>query len=242
MQKSDMEKNPIYLQIRKSIYDKIISGEYKAGEKMPSEDKLAEIYGVSRITINKALTELINQEYLLREHGRGTFVSKMRKEGTAKRKLGFSEALTEKGFKVETIVYEKKKEVPTKELASIFSIPVTKELVYLNRLRYINKVPIVLQKSYILVDDCEKLLNMDFENKSLYAILKDAFQVPVLSAKDTIEAIAAEEDIAAKLQVAPGFPVLRSKRVARTSNDKIVEYAISFYRGDQYVLEVDYSQ
>lgn len=241
MQESDFGKVPIYLQIRKNIYDKIISGEYKPGEKLPSEDKLAESFGVSRITINKALAELMNQEYLIREHGRGTFVSKMRKEGTGKKKLGFSQSLTEKGFKVDTTVYEKKKEYPAKETAQLFGIPITQEIVHLKRLRHINQNPIVLQESYVLVDDCEKLLAVDFEKESLYDVMEKKFGTPVTNAKDTIEAVAAAGEVSEALQVEHGFPVLRSKRIARTRDNKVVEMTISMYRGDQYVLEVEYN-
>ena len=62
MKASDFKKVPIYLQIRESIYNKIVNGEYRAGDKLPSEDKLAETFGVSRMTVNKALMELVNQE------------------------------------------------------------------------------------------------------------------------------------------------------------------------------------
>lgn len=78
---SGFRKTPIYLQIREAIYNKIISGEYKSGEKLPSEDSLAVQYGVSRMTVNKAIMELVNKEYLTRIQGSGTYVSKMRKEG-----------------------------------------------------------------------------------------------------------------------------------------------------------------
>ena len=87
MNENDFKKSPVYLQIRETIYNKIISGEYKAGEKLPSEDKLAEQFGVSRMTINKALMELVNKEYLTRVQGSGTFVSKMRKEGSTSKIL-----------------------------------------------------------------------------------------------------------------------------------------------------------
>lgn len=105
---NEFRKAPVYLQIREAIYNKIISGEYKAGEKLPAEEKLAEEYGVSRMTVNKALMELVSREYLTRIQGSGTYVSKMRREGTKTRGMSFRDSLMKKGFKVDTIVLEKK--------------------------------------------------------------------------------------------------------------------------------------
>ncbi|WP_334195774.1 GntR family transcriptional regulator [Muricomes intestini] len=240
MQELDFGEIPLYLQIRRTIYEKIINGEYKPGEKLPSEDKLAEVFGVSRITINKALAELMNQEYLIREQGRGTFVSKMRKEKTGRKSLGFSQSLVSKGFKVDTFVYKKEKMIPNKEIAQTLKVPVTREVIHLQRLRSVNKNPVVLQESYVFTNNCDRLLEIDFEKESLYEVLKNEFHEEVVTAKDTIEAIGAQGEMCEKLQVIPGFPILRAKRVASTQEGKNVEMTTSLYRGDQYVLEVEY--
>ena len=95
---NEFRKAPVYLQIREAIYNKIISGEYKAGEKLPAEEKLAEEYGVSRMTVNKAVMGLVSREYLTRIQGSGTYVSKMRREGTKTRGMSFRDSLTKKRF------------------------------------------------------------------------------------------------------------------------------------------------
>ena len=134
MKASDFKKVPIYLQIRESIYNKIVNGEYRAGDKLPSEDKLAETFGVSRMTVNTALMELVNQEYLVRTQGSGTFVSKVRKEGSKKSVMGFNASMESKGFLVNTNVLIQEMMLPGREISAKLNLPVTQEVLHLKRI------------------------------------------------------------------------------------------------------------
>lgn len=236
----DFKKAPIYLQIREAIYKKIIEGEYKAGERLPAEDKLAEIYGVSRMTVNKALMELVNREYLTRVQGSGTFVSKMRKEGSSAKGMSFNDSLTQKGFKVQTTVLEKQLVSPGKEIAELLRIPVTSQILYLKRLRKVHEEPIVVQEAYLSGNVSETLVGIDFTEQSLYASLEKYCNIKIVRAKDTVEAKAAEGEVCRLLEVEEGFPVLVSQRVAFDANEMPIELSYSIYRSDQYVLEVEY--
>lgn len=240
MIESDFKKSPVYLQIREYIYNRIISGEYKAGDKLPSEDKLAEQFGVSRMTVNKALMELVNREYLTRIQGSGTFVSKMRKEGSTSANMSFNDSLTSKGFKVNTKVYDKKLIIPSKEVAELLNIPVTEKVLYLRRLRFVNNEPIVVQEAYLTTAVSSKLINIDFEQYSLYAVLREVCGEEIIRAKDIVEAKAADEEVSQVLCIKSGFPVLKIRRVAFNSMDKPIELSYSIYRSDQYELEVEY--
>lgn len=240
MNENDFKKAPVYLQIREDIYNKIISGEYRSGDRLPAEDKLAEQYGVSRMTVNKALMELVNREYLTRIQGSGTFVSKMRKEGTNTKGMSFNDSLTQKGFKVDTIVLEKKMIVPNKEVAEMLNIPITSQVLYLKRLRKVHKEPIVLQEAYLSDKVSDILIGIDFTQQSLYSSLKKYCNFEITRAKDTVEAKAAKGDMCELLEIKEGFPVLVSQRIAFDSNENPIELSYSVYRSDQYVLEIEY--
>ena len=213
---NEFRKAPVYLQIREAIYNKIISGEYKAGEKLPAEEKLAEEYGVSRMTVNKALMELVSREYLTRIQGSGTYVSKMRREGTKTRGMSFRDSLMKKGFKVDTIVLEKKMVTPNKEVAEILNISITSRVMFLKRLRKVHENPIVVQESYL------------------------SSQTEIVRAKDTVEAKAATGEVCDWLEAEEGFPVLVARRVAYDAENDPIELSNSIYRSDQYVLEIEY--
>ena len=219
---NEFRKAPVYLQIREAIYNKIISGEYKAGEKLPAEEKLAEEYGVSRMTVNKALMELVSREYLTRIQGSGTYVSKMRREGT------------------DTIVLEKKMVTPNKEVAEILNISITSRVMFLKRLRKVHENPIVVQESYLSSKVSEKLFNVDYNQYSLYDSLKEICQTEIVRAKDTVEAKAATGEVCDWLEAEEGFPVLVARRVAYDAENDPIELSNSIYRSDQYVLEIEY--
>lgn len=240
MDKNDFTKSPYYIQIRDVIYNKIISGEYKAGDKLPSEDNLAEFFGVSRMTVCKALTMLINNDYLDRVQGKGTFVSKLRKEGSKLDVAGFSDSMISKGFKVNTQVFLKELEIPTKEIVRKLNIPFTQKVLHLKRLRVVNDEPIVVQDSYLNIKLCEELIDIDFETNPLYESIRNICKKDIVRASDIIEAISAEGEISKLLDIKVGVPVLLTKRTAYIENDIPIEFTYSWYRSDQYVLEVDY--
>ena len=237
---NEFKKAPVYLQIREAIYNKIISGEYQAGEKLPAEEKLAEEYGVSRMTVNKALMELVSREYLTRIQGSGTYVSKMRREGPKTSGMSFNDSLTKKGFKVDTIVLEKKMITPNKEVAEILNIPITSQVLFLKRLRKVHKNPIVVQESYLSSKVSEKLFPVDYEHHSLYDSIKELCNTDIVRAKDTVEAKAATGEVCDWLEAEEGFPVLMARRVAYDTENDPIELSYSIYRSDQYVLEIEY--
>ena len=205
-----------------------------------TEEKLAEEYGVSRMTVNKALMELVSREYLTRIQGSGTYVSKMRREGTKTRGMSFRDSLMKKGFKVDTIVLEKKMVTPNKEVAEILNISITSRVMFLKRLRKVHENPIVVQESYLSSKVSEKLFNVDYNQYSLYDSLKEICQTEIVRAKDTVEAKAATGEVCDWLEAEEGFPVLVARRVAYDAENDPIELSNSIYRSDQYVLEIEY--
>lgn len=240
MNKNDFTKSPYYVQIRDVIYNKIISGEYKAGDKLPSEDNLAQHFGVSRMTVCKALTMLIDKEYLTRIQGKGTFVSKLRKEGSRLDVAGFNDSMVNKGFTVNTKVFLRGLEIPSKEIVSKLNIPFTQKVLHLKRVRVVNDEPIVVQDTYLNIKLCEELVDIDFEKNPLYESIRNICKKNVVRANDIIEAISAESEISKLLDIKVGVPVLLTKRTAYIENDVPIEFTYSWYRSDQYVLEVEY--
>lgn len=240
MKASDLKKIPIYLQIRESIYNKIVNGEYRAGDKLPSEDKLSETFGVSRMTVNKALMELVNQEYLVRTQGKGTFVSKVRKEGSKKNVMGFNASMENKGFMVDTSVLTQEMMLPGREISAKMNLPVTQEVLHLKRIRNVNNEPIVLQESYVFTQKIEKLCAVDLRTQSLYKCLEEMCDEKIVKAHDVIEAIAAKGELCEALEIEAGFPALSIQRLAYGKSGNPVELTYSLYRSDQYEVELEY--
>ncbi len=239
MYTSEFNKSPIYMQIREAIYNKIITGEYKSGQRLESEDKLAGHFGVSRITVSKALAELVTKGYLTRIQGSGTYVSKIRNEKSKREIVGLSEVMAKKGYKYTTRLIEKELIFPTKEIAAFFNIPLNEKVIHIKRIRAVNDEPLIIQDTYLNGILCMPVYNIDLENCSLYKSITKFCGFSIERAKDTIEAISASGQTKDILNVTEGFPLLLSRRLAYDKNDKPVELTYSTYRSDQYVLEIE---
>ena len=112
-----MDKRLKYYDLMEQLHGKIMSGEIRPGEKLPSENELSAEYGVSRQTVRKALQILQNEGYIYAEHGRGTFCSEMLRHTTPSKNIavvttylsdyifprivqGIDQVLTENGYSI----------------------------------------------------------------------------------------------------------------------------------------------
>lgn len=232
---------PYYIQIRESILEKIVSGELKVGEKLPSEENLAKYYGVSRMTVNKALSDLVDNGYLTRTPGSGTYISKIRREGSGMTTLSFMDSISKKGFKVVSEVIFKELEVPTKYVAEKLNVFLSQHVYHIKRIRSVNNMPVVFQDSYIRGDLCPGLFEYDLENESLYSTIEKITGNKIEKAKDKIEAIQCNEYMSKILNVDKNFPLLYIERVAFIDDVNPIELTYSWYRSDQYILEIEYN-
>lgn len=168
------------------------------------------------MTVNKAILEFVDREYLSSIQGSGTFVSKMRKEGSRSKEMSFNDSLTQKGFKVKTIVLEQKIVTPNREVAEALDIPLNEKVMYFKRLRKVHEEPVVIQEAYLKNNVVEALMNIDFTEQSLYASLKQYCGIDIQKAKGTVEAKAAHGEACEYLELAeqvtfvlPAFLVCR---------------------------------
>jgi GntR family transcriptional regulator len=104
----------------------------------------------------------------------------------------------------------------------------------LRRLRLADTEPLALETTCVCFIGCERLLESDLEHDSLYRLLADTFDMPPIAAEQEIEAALAGAEDAQLLDIAPGSPVLRTRRVTTTRRGQPIEYAVSVYRGDKY--------
>ena len=89
---------PLYTQIREVLRARILDGTYQPHQQMPSEGDMINLFGVSRITVRQALSDLQNEGLIFRIHGKGTFVSKPKAFQDLGRLQGFGEAMRQMGY------------------------------------------------------------------------------------------------------------------------------------------------
>ncbi|OCL25978.1 transcriptional regulator [Orenia metallireducens] len=224
---------PLYYQLENIIREKIEKGVYQPGDKIPSERQYSEEINLSRITIRKAINNLVQEGILERRRGQGTFVSE-KKLDTFPGLIGFNEHIEMMGMVPSSKVLENKVVFATHEIANRLEIKEEDKIILTARLRFANNQPIGYEKSYIPYNICPEILEIDLSKESIYNTLSKVGYKPTL-ANQEIEAILADEEIAELLGGSVDQPILRNTRVTYSGTTP-VEFSLNFYRGDNYSI------
>lgn len=227
---------PLYYQLKEIIRDMIENGELKPDEPVPPERVLCEMHGVSRMTVNKAIINLVNEGLLYREQGRGTFVAGPKKDYKVSGLTGLTEEMVKKGIKVDTKILSFRKMEPSKKMKSVFNIAEGR-IFEIERLRNVEDEPYALEFSYIPCRLCEGLTREMLEGQSLYNVLQKDFNLKMNHAAQTIEPIILDDYETNILQCENNLALL-FLRTTYTKDDVPMEYTKSIYRSDRYKFEI----
>lgn len=226
---------PLYVRIKNYIRLNIQNGVYHVNDKIPSERQLAEQFGVNRLTVGKALKELVQEEVLYSQIGKGTYVAPAKIGQMLQTLTSFTEDISGRGQRASSRVLYAAVERADEEVAKALSILRGAEVVVLHRLRLADGQIIALEKSHILYALCPHILeHHDFSRESLYHVLRTEFNLQMTYARQTIEAQIASKDDFELLEAGPCTPILAITRVTYDVNDQPIEYVRSSYRGDRY--------
>ncbi len=229
---------PVYWQIKESILKEITSGNLKPGDKILSEPQLKDKYGVSRLTARSAVTELVNEGYLIRKQGYGTFIQKPRIENSQERFKGFKSDMEDKGFTVSSTILESSEIYAPEFIQSSLMLDGNPKVFKIKRLRFANNEPIVIHESYIPSELCPNLLQYDFAKDSLYSVFTGKYKKTINNATEHLEAISADMEIASFLEIKEGDPILFIQRTSFIEDNIPFEYSRSWYRGDRYIFDI----
>jgi GntR family transcriptional regulator len=230
--------NPIprYVQLKEILRERVRTGEWGPGALIPSERELSEQYDISRMTTRQAITELVNEGIFFREQGRGTFVSRRRITQQLMRLTGFTEDISARGQRPTTRVLAAHM-IPADELvAERLGVALGEPIYSLRRLRLADDEPLALETSRLHFRGCERLLEEDLEQNSLYELLETKFGVTLMEAEQELDAGLAGPEEATLLKMAVGGSVLFIRRTTYTDRNQPIEYARSIYCGDQYTF------
>ncbi|MCT1367180.1 MULTISPECIES: GntR family transcriptional regulator [Kocuria] len=212
--------------------------ELSPGASLPGERQLEKHFGVSRITVRRAVADLVAEGVLVRIHGKGTFVS----HGRVRSDLhlaSFTEDMGLAGLQPSTQILVAEPLTPPSEVSEFFGLGANQPTLCIKRLRSANDAPVSVDESWMRPDLTEFLLAQDL-TKSLYGHLSTT-DFPVRSAHQTVEATSAESELAQVLDIAEASPVLRFIRHTFSVQDGApvpLEYSISTYRSDRYQLSM----
>ncbi len=224
---------PLYYQLKGILRSSITVGKFDTTGLFPSERELIESYRVSRMTVRRALSELVNEGLLVREQGRGSFVVQHRVQEQLGHLLSFTEIVREQSSPLESRVLDFQV-VADSEVAKKMGIRVEEELVRLHRLRLIGDDPLVLQTTYVRHSLCPDIVQRGLRDDSLYKTLEDDYGLLLGEATGTVEAIPSNDHEASLLNITEGAPILFFEQLTYLQDGSPAEYSRSSYRGDRY--------
>ncbi len=228
---------PLYYQLLDEIEEKIRSDAWPRGEKIPAERELCEIYGVSRITVRKAIDELTRSGKLTRLQGKGTFVSEQPITQTLGSIYSFSQEMEKQGKISTTNVLDIETIVADKKMADRLNINIGDEVLVLKRLRLADKQPIMYERTYFEKSKFKKLENIDFNQVGLYKTLELEFGIKSTKAVERFRACELTVNEAELLDAKPYSYGLVVQRTLY-SNDQIVSWSSLVSKGDSFEFNV----
>ncbi len=228
---------PLYQQLADRLRRQIADGDYRIGDRLPSEGALGEEFGVSRITVRAALDQLSAAGMLQRLRGKGTFVSAPPVEHELIRLTDFVEDMMAAGLNPTSRVFRLDEEPATPELAIAPGTPVVR----LDRLRLGDNAPIAVDTTFLPLRYGRLLERGYLEHETIYRQLETRYGIPVLSGGFLIEAGVASADLAAQLRIDQGSPLLIIRRTSYSTNREVIYYQKRYYRAYRvrYRLELN---
>ena len=231
---------PLYQQVHHLIRHRIAKGEYTPGSQIPSENELCRELKVSRVTLRESLRQLVRHDMLVKIQGKGTFVAvnPPRRLSTVKY-AGFLDELQELVLRLTVTDVDVRPVAPTPELTTLLRLNGAADVIRIQRLRHIENEPFSFTVNYLPLEIGKRVRAKDLYAVPLLRILQEDLRIPIVRARETIEAAPADPDVAAKLAIPVLYPVMHMKRVMYTTGDRPFELVETYYRADKYHYSVN---
>lgn len=227
---------PQYKQVYEALRREISSGEFSAGDLLPSEHELCARFSVARPTVRKALDQLVSDGFIFKHQGKGSIVKGAPKGIGILSISGTSAAVGSPNFSTHIIL---KPELRT--WTEAFSFPVEEwerraGCIYFERLRLLDGVPVFFDITMLPNIGLPRFLNYDLENRSLFDSLRSQYQITVTGGTQQLFAIRADKRLQEYLGVRAGHPILQLNRKIETSRPGFHIYSQVFCATQGYGL------
>lgn len=236
---SDSLAAPRYHQVYVTLRAWVRDGTYRPGDQIPTEPELCRLFGVSRITIRKAIDHLAREGWLMRHQGRGTFVQLSATRSSASADIeevrsqvaGFAAATDVRDLVVtETL--------PDEETRAALSLAEAQRVQRATHVRAMHGVPLGLITTFVPLDVARRVSAAEMAKQPMFELLEQA-GVRIGHADQFIGATLAGVEAARSLAIPVGAPVLRLVRTVFDDTGRPVERVIALYRADAYQYHME---
>jgi len=238
MQDKPLEKksqSPLYQQLMGRLKNDILAGVYPAGARIPSEQVLCDTYGVSRVTVRKAMLDLVQEGLLIRRQGKGTFVADERLQRDLHHITSFSDACRQTGHVAGAKLISAEWADATSEDVEKLGIEPDGRVVEICRLRLCDGEPVMLEINRFPAQYA--FLLEEASDASLYALLAQHGIIPSSAVHD-ISLGHATPMVSRHLGTAQGDALLLLDEVVLDQHEEPLHLSRQWIRGDKYTFRI----
>jgi DNA-binding GntR family transcriptional regulator len=222
----------LYEILRKHILD----GVYKEGDLLPSENELCQLYGMTRPTVRQSLGKLAADGYIKKHQGKGSIVHHLPKEIGILSVSGTTSAVGDRKLKTMIIVKPVLIQWPAGFMFPLTQLERESGCIYMERVRFLDDVPIFYDISYIANINLPRITARQFENRSLFQILRDYYRIEIEGGDQRIKAIQATAKISRFLNMKKGEAVLHLERKMETNKPGLFLYSSIYCNTVKYSI------
>ncbi len=232
---------PLYHQSYLLIRQKLLEGVYPLDKPMPTEEEMRQEFGVSRVTIRRALSELEAEGLIQRRRGSGTYPTEQVSISESRANIsGLYENIITLGLNAKAKLVTFETITATKSL-KLIDKRFSGSVLHIERVRALNKEPFSFMTSYIPGDLAKLFKKTEIDNQPLLMTMELAGIEPT-TAEQSVSATVAGPRVAAALKVPVGSPLIIMKRLSRDADGQPIEYFISLYRPDRFEYRMTLSR
>lgn len=220
------------------LRDEISRGVYAASGALPKEEVLAQRFGVSRITVRRALSDLAALNFVERRHGRGTFVHPRAPVLRSSPSLSVIDDLRATATETQVQVLSVRMEVPPPDVAALFPLEAGESCGHILRLRSIDGIPVMLNEAWIPSALSKRMTANELSKRPLYEVLMDK-GVKFGRMVQEFSAQAADPQCASWLQTEVGAPLIKLVRLMHDTESRPVQYLVSLLSPERSRLLMD---
>jgi GntR family transcriptional regulator len=234
--------SPRYYQVYVTLREWVRDGVYASGAQIPTEAQLCETFGVSRITVRKAIEKLVDEGWLVRRQGKGTFVEMSAAHGAVA--LDLNEVLSHVehlGRTTRVRAHEVSEVVPDDETRAALGLGREERVQKAVHVRELRGQALGRITTFVPLDIAARVTTRRSGTTPMLALL-EKHGIEVASAEQHIGATLANLEVARALDVAAGAPLLRITRVVFDGSGRAVERVIALYRADAYHYRMQLSR
>lgn len=231
-----MKTIPQYRKLFETLRKHIIEGVYKEGDLLPSENELCRVYGMTRPTVRQSLGALANEGYIRKHQGKGSIVHRLPREIGILSVSGTTSVVGGRNLRTGIIVKPVIRQWGNDFIFPLSDLEKDSGCIYMERLRLLDGTPIFYDISFIANINLPRITSRQFENKSLFQILRDNYMVEIKGGEQRIKAIPSSLKISRFLKIKRGEPVLHLERKLETNVAGLYLYSSIYCNTDKYAI------